>query len=145
MPANAFPILNLDLYGSHSESTVWDGVVLFYRGGNYVMAVIVLLASITIPFLKLVGLFFLILTTYFQFDRWKLFRTWLFRFIDVIGRWAMLDVFVLAIWVALVKLQRLGSVSPGPALLPFGGVVVFTLLAAASFDPKLIWQKETPA
>jgi len=68
------------------------------------------------------------------------FRTWIFRFIDSIGRWAMLDVFVVAIWVAVVKLGELANVTAGQGLLPFGCVVVLTLLASASFDPQLIWE-----
>lgn len=142
IPANYFPILQLELYGSYTESTVWDGVVLFYRGGNYVMAAIVLMASIIIPVLKLLGLFFIVLTTWMRMRRGRLLRTWLYRGIDSIGRWAMLDVFVLAIWVALVKLQNLATVHPGDGLLPFGGVVVLTLLASASFDPQLIWEDQ---
>jgi paraquat-inducible protein A len=142
IPANMFPILRLELYGTYAEDTVWKGVVLFFRSGNYLMAAIVFMASILIPVLKLLGLFFIVITTAMNVSRGKLFRTWLFRFIDIIGRWAMLDVFVLSIWVAVVKLGSLATVLPGPGLLPFGGVVVFTLLSSASFDPQLIWEKE---
>lgn len=142
IPANLFPILRLELYGTYAEDTVWRGVVLFFRSGNYLMAAIVFMASILIPVLKILGLLFIVITTISGFERWKLFRTWLFRFIDTIGRWAMLDVFVLSIWVAVVKLGSLASVSPGPGLLPFGLVVIFTLFASWSFDPQLIWEKE---
>jgi paraquat-inducible protein A len=72
----------------------------------------------------------------------KMLRTRLFQFIDSIGRWAMLDVFVVAIWVAVVKMGQLADVTPGRGLLPFGCVVVLTLLASASFDPQLIWERE---
>jgi paraquat-inducible protein A len=142
IPANVLPILRLEIYGARSENTIWDGVVKFYQDQNYVIALIVLLASIVIPLLKLLGLFFVVSTTAGRFSRWKLFRTWLYRFIDSIGRWAMLDVFVVAIWVAVVKLGQLANVTPGKGLLPFGCVVVFTLLASASFDPELIWEDE---
>ena len=67
-------------------------------------------------------------------------RAWLHKIIESVGRFAMLDVFVLSIWVAIVKLDALGSVRPGPGALPFAGVVVLTLLASASFDPQLIWE-----
>ena len=142
VPANFFPILKLELYGSTTESTVWDGVLLFYRSGQWIMAAVVLLASIVIPMAKLLALFMLVITTQLKMSRGKLFRTWTFRAIDGIGRFAMLDVFVLAIWVALVKLEKLASVSPGGGLLPFGCVVIFTLLASMSFDPQLIWETE---
>ena len=142
VPANVLPILRLELYGASSENTVWDGVVKFYQDKNYVIALIVLLASIMIPLFKLFGLFFVVTTTALHSSRWRLFRTWLYRFIDSIGRWAMLDVFVVAIWVAVVKIGQLANVMPGRGLLPFGCVVVFTLLASASFDPELIWEDE---
>ena len=141
VPANIFPILNLELYGAYSENTVWDGVRTFYDQQDYLMAGIVLCASILVPVLKLAGLFFLVVTTSLGSGRWQLFRTRLFTGIETIGRWAMLDVFVLSIWVAVVKLQALGSVSAGSGLLPFVGVVVLTLLATASFDPQLIWRQ----
>ena len=144
IPANAFPILRLQLYGSYTESTVWDGVVLFYRDGQWVMAIIVVLASIVIPVVKLLGLFFIVILTWLKVERGRMLRTRIYNFIDIIGKFAMLDVFVLAIWVALVKLERLASVTPAEGLLPFGGVVVLTLLASASFDPQLIWEGVTP-
>jgi paraquat-inducible protein A len=139
-PANALPILTLELYGARSHNTVWDGVRAFFDDGDYVLAIVVLMASIVVPLIKLVGLLFVCITTCCGMRRWQKFRTNLFHAIDRIGRWAMLDVFVLSIWVALVKLGSLGSVSPGAGLLPFGCVVVLTLLASASFDPRLIWQ-----
>lgn len=142
VPANMFPILRLELYGTYAEDTVWRGVVLFFRSGNYLMAAIVFMASIFIPLLKLLGLFFLVVLTALDVPGLKLVRTWLYRSIDGIGRWAMLDVFVLSIWVAVVKLGSLATVLPGPGLLPFGMVVVFTLLASWSFDPQLIWERE---
>lgn len=142
LPANLLPILRLELYGSVSENTVWDGVVKFYEDRSYFIAVIVLLASIVIPLFKLLGLFFVVTTTAARSRRWLGFRTWLFRFIDSIGRWAMLDVFVVAIWVSVVKMGQLANVSPGRGLLPFGCVVVLTLLASYSFDPQLIWERE---
>lgn len=140
VPANVFPILNLELYGAYSENTVWDGVHTFFEDGDYLMAGVVLMASIVVPALKLLAIFFLVVTTALGSGRWRLFRTRLFTATESIGRWAMLDVFVLSIWVAVVKLGSLGHVSVGPGLLPFAGVVVFTLLSAASFDPQLIWR-----
>jgi paraquat-inducible protein A len=144
IPANIFPILRLEMYGASSQNTVWDGCVRLYKDGDLVIAVIVFLASIFIPILKLIGLFFLVVATKLNFSRWKLQRTWIYKTIDTIGRWAMLDVFVLAVLVSLVKLQRLATIIPGKGLLAFGGVVVCTIFASASFDPQLIWEKEEP-
>jgi paraquat-inducible protein A len=142
VPANIFPILQLNMYGATSDNTVWQGCVRLFTDGDYVVAVIVFLASMLIPFLKLVGLFFLVVSTKLGFSRWKLPRTWVYRIIEAIGRWAMLDVFVMAILVSLVKLQRLATVIPGKGLVAFAAVVVLTVCASASFDPQLIWEKE---
>jgi paraquat-inducible protein A len=142
IPANIFPILRLEMYGAASENTVWDGCVRLYHDGDFVIAVIVFLASILIPVLKLMGLFILVVTTRLNFQRWKLARTWMYRVIDIIGRWAMLDVFVLAVLVSVVKLKALATVIPGKGLFAFGCVVVLTIFASASFDPQLIWEEE---
>jgi paraquat-inducible protein A len=141
-PANIFPILHMEIYGAVSESTAWDGVQKLFQGGDYPIGIIVFLASILIPFLKLAGLFFLVLGVKFRWPRGKLQRVWMYRVIDAVGRWAMLDVFVVAVLVALVKLQKMATVIPGPGLLAFGGVVVFTILASQSFDPQLVWNDE---
>jgi len=141
LPANLYPILRMELYGVHSENTVWDGVVTLFRQDEKLVAVIVFLASLVIPFLKLLGLLYLTLTTRFGAQRRRPERTWIYKTIEVIGPWAMLDVFLLSILVALVKLGELATVLPGPGLFPFTAVVVLTILASASFDPTLIWQE----
>jgi paraquat-inducible protein A len=125
----------------YSESTVWDGVVLLAQSRQWFVAIVVFLASIVIPLLKLAGLFFLTVTSRLETRRWLRTRTRLYRFIDVIGPWAMLDVFLLAILVALVKLGQFATVLPGPGLIAFTCVVVLTILASASFDPHLIWRR----
>ena len=140
VPANVYPILKMSRYGIYSESTVWDGVVSLAQDRQWFVAIVVLLASIVVPLVKLIGLFFLSITTASGTTRWARFRTRLYRFIDVIGPWAMLDVFMLAVLVALVKLGQLATVLPGPGLVAFTCVVVLTILASASFDPHLIWR-----
>ena len=142
LPANIYPILQMELYGAHSENTVLDGCVSLFQHGQRLVAVIVFLASLLIPFLKLLGLFYLVITTRFASRRRRLERTWIYRLIDVIGPWAMLDVFLLSILVALVKLGELATVLPGRGLFAFAAMVVLTILATTSFDPAQIW--ETP-
>jgi paraquat-inducible protein A len=141
IPANIFPILLLDFYGATSQNTVWEGCVRLYQDGDLVIAVIVFLASILIPALKLLGLLFLVACTKLKFAKWKHPQTWVYRLIEAIGRWAMLDVFVLAILVSLVKLRGLANVIPGKGLFAFTMVVVCTILASAAFDPQLIWEE----
>ena len=141
VPANLYPILRMEWYGAYSENTVWQGCQKLFEDGQWLVAGIVFLASIMIPLLKLLGLFFLVASKKFHRARWQREQTWVYRFIDVIVPWAMLDVFLLAILVALVKLEQLATVLPGPGLLAFAAVVVLTILATASFDPRLIWDE----
>jgi paraquat-inducible protein A len=141
IPANIYPILELDMYGATSQNTVWQGCVRLYHDGDFIIAVIVFLASMLFPFLKLLGLFFLVGTAELRMKRWKAPRTWVYRAIEAIGRWAMLDVFVLAVLVSLVKLQKLATIVPGKGLFAFSMVVVLTILASAAFDPQLIWNE----
>jgi paraquat-inducible protein A len=144
VPANIYPILRMNLYGVRSDSTVWDGCRALFEHGEILVALVVFLASMAIPLLKLVGLFVLVVTTALGSGRRRPGRTWIYRAIDVIGPWAMLDVFLLSVLVALVKLGELATVLPGPGLLAFTAMVVLTILASSSFDPRLIWA-ERPA
>jgi len=139
VPANIYPILRMEYYGAHTENTVWDGCVRLFQDGQWLVATIVFLASIMIPLLKLLGLFYLITTAKLRWTRHQRERTRVYKIIEIIGPWAMLDVFLLAILVALVRLKELATITPGPGLLAFTAVVVLTILASASFDPKVIW------
>ncbi len=139
VPANIYPILRMHFYGAYSESTVWDGVVSLAQSSQYFVALIVFLASIAVPILKLAGLLYLVISARFGLGRRLRSRTRIYRFIDVVGPWAMLDVFLLAVLVALVKLGQIATILPGPGLIAFTAVVVLTMLASASFDPRTIW------
>jgi paraquat-inducible protein A len=141
VPANIYPILRMHLYGAYSESTVWDGVVSLAETQQYFVALIVFLASIAIPLLKLAALLFLVASARFRLGRRLRSRARLYRFIDAVGPWAMLDVFLLAVLVALVKLGQIATILPGPGLIAFTSVVVLTMLASASFDPNAIWER----
>lgn len=143
IPANIYPILRMHFYGAYSENTVWDGVVSLAQSRQYFVALIVFLASIAVPILKLTGLLYLVISARFGVGRRLRGRTRLYRFIDVVGPWAMLDVFLLAILVALVKLGQIATILPGPGLVAFTAVVVLTLFASASFDPRTIWERRT--
>jgi paraquat-inducible protein A len=140
VPANVYPLFRMNLYGAVSESTVWDGCVTLFLDGQWIVAAIVFFASIIVPLLKLLGLSFLSISVGVHARSLRRERTWVYRIIDRIGPWAMLDVFLLAVLVALVKLGDLATISPGPGLLAFSLVVVFTILASISFDPKLVWK-----
>ena len=141
VPANIYPILRMHFYGTYSENTVWDGVVSLAQSSQYFVALVVFMASIAVPILKLAGLLYLVISARFGVGRRLRSRTRIYRFIDVVGPWAMLDVFLLAILVALVKLGQIATILPGPGLVAFTAVVVLTMLASASFDPRTIWDR----
>ncbi len=140
IPANIFPILRMDYYGMHTENTVWAGCVSLFRDGQWPIAAVVFFASMVVPLFKLLALLFLSGTAKVKSVYLLRERTRLYQIVQAVGPWAMLDVFLMSILVALVKFKRLATVVPGTGLLAFTAVVVLTLLASASFDPRLIWQ-----
>jgi len=138
VPANLYPVLRMEYLARFSENTVWSGVVTLYRDGMWFVAAVVFCASILVPLLKLLGLLFLVIR---WGPKWQRQRAWIHRWISRLGPWAMLDVFLLAVMVSLVKLQQLATVTPGPGVAAFAAVVVFTLLASSSFDARMIWEE----
>jgi paraquat-inducible protein A len=140
VPANIYPIMIMEYMGRHSENTVWGGVQALYQERMWYVAIIVFTASILAPLLKLVGLFYLVLN---RGRCWPKANTWIYKFVCRIGPWAMLDVFLLSILVALIRFGRFAAVIPGPGVYAFVSVVVLTLLASSSFDPQLLWKPET--
>lgn len=139
LPANALPVLYTTKAGSTEADTILAGVVLLYTSGSWPLAVIVLVASVMIPLGKLMGLGYLLVRVRRGRIDGPREAARLYRLIELIGRWSMLDVFVCAYTVALVQLQPLMSVAPGPGILFFAAVVILTMLAAEYFDPRLIW------
>ena len=139
IPANALPVLNTTTLGTSEGDTILSGVAFLYTSGSWPLALIVLVASVMIPLGKLVALVYLLISVQRGSVTSNHERTRLYRMVEFIGRWSMLDVFVDAFTVALVQLQPLMSVEPGAGVLFFAAVVVLTMLAAEAFDPRLIW------
>jgi len=139
IPANVLPMMHTSsLFGSQSD-TIMSGVVYFWTSGSWYLALIIFFASIMVPMLKMIALVLLLVTTQRR-SRWQLQqRTKLYRVVEFVGRWSMLDIYVVAIIVALVQLQALATITPGPGAIAFGGVVVLTMFAAMAFDPRLMW------
>ena len=137
VPANIYPIMVMEYMGRHTENTVWGGVKALYNDRMWYIAAIVFAASILIPLLKLMGLIFLVCN---RGQRWQKWRTRIYKVICQIGPWAMLDVFLLAVLVALIRFGRFATVVPGPGIIAFASVVVLTMLASASFNPQVIWK-----
>jgi paraquat-inducible protein A len=140
VPANIYPIIVMEYMGRHTENTVWGGVKALYEDHMWYVAAIVFAASILIPLLKLTGLFFLVLN---RGRRWQKLRTWIYKIICQLGPWAMLDVFLLSVLVALIRFGRFATVIPGAGIVAFTSVVILTILASSSFDRRLIWKEET--
>ena len=139
VPANLLPVLSSTTLGSVDSETIMGGVVFLYTSGSWPLALIVLIASVMIPLGKLVALSYLLITVQRGSPASSRERTRLYRMVEFIGRWSMLDVFVDTFTVALIQLQPLMFVEPGPGVVFFAAVVVLTMIAAESFDPRLIW------
>lgn len=136
-PANMLPILRVDSMLGSEENTIVGGVVAFWRDGDYPVAIIIFVASVVIPVLKLLSIGMLCIAA--RAGQWPHAMTRLYRMTEFIGRWSMVDVFVVAILVGLVQLGSAISIRPGAAAVSFAAVVVLTMLAANTFDPRLIW------
>ena len=138
-PAMLLPVLVSTTLGSSEDDTILSGVAYLYTSGSWPLALIVLVASVMIPLGKLAALAWLLITVQRGSIKNNHDRTRLYRVVEFIGRWSMLDVFVDAFTVALVQLSPLMSVAPGTGVLFFATVVVLTMFAAETFDPRLIW------
>ena len=139
VPANVLPMMKTSsLFGSQSD-TIMSGVVYFWTSGSWYLALIIFFASVTVPLLKMLALVLLLVSVQRR-SRWQREqRARLYRLVEFIGRWSMLDIYVVAVIVALVQLKALATIEPGPGAVAFGGVVVLTMFAAMAFDPRLIW------
>jgi len=139
IPANLLPIMTVKMSGRGEADTILSGVKALIVGGMWPLALVVFFASITVPVLKLLALTGLLLSVQFK-SKWRpRERTVVYRLTELIGRWSMIDIFVITILVALVQMGSLSTIDAGPGAVAFAGVVVITMFAAMSFDPRLIW------
>lgn len=139
IPANVLPIMVTSNLIELHHDTILSGVVRLWTAGSWDLAVIVFVASIVVPLLKIGALALLLVTVRYRNDWHRLERARLYRLIERIGHWSMLDVFVVALLVALVHFRSLAMVEAGPGAVAFGAVVILTMLASMSFDPRMIW------
>jgi paraquat-inducible protein A len=139
IPANVLPIMQTEsLFGGQTD-TIMSGVVFLWSSGSWPLAILVFVASIVVPLLKMLALMTILIAVHRGVNVHTHDLARLYRLLEVIGRWSMLDIFVVAILVALVQLQLVATVTPGRGAVAFGAVVVLTMLATMSFDPRLIW------
>ena len=139
IPANMLPMMYTDQLGKEYQATIIYGVIEFWEGGSYLIASVIFLASILIPIAKIISLLWLCWSVSRNSVTIRKKRTTLYRITELSGRGAMIDVFVVAITVALIHRGGILTIRPGGAALAFAGVVIITMMAARSFDPRLIW------
>ena len=139
IPANIFPVMTVTRLGSGGPSTILGGAKELLDAGMWPLALLVFVASIMVPLIKLVSLCVMLITAH-RGSAWRLHdRTTLYRLVDFIGRWSMIDVFMLATLVGLVRAGRIAAITPGLGAICFGSVVVLTMIAVSCFDPRAMW------
>ncbi len=139
IPANVYPIMTVISFGKGEPDTIISGVQSLMASGMWPLAVLVFFASITVPLIKLLGLTLLLISVQYKWHWRPRQRTILYRITEAVGRWSMIDIFMISILVALVRLEAIATIEPGTGATSFAAVVVLTMFAAMSFDPRLIW------
>ena len=144
IPANTLPMMNILMFNRGDPSTIIGGVALLIHHGIYAIAAVVFIASFVVPLGKIASIVILLLSVQYRWPMSTKRRTTMFRIVEFLGRWSMLDVFVVAVMVGLVRLGQTASVEPGMGIVAFGAAVILTMLSSMSFDPRLIWDAAPP-
>jgi len=141
IPANVYPIMNTTYIGEKTPSTIIGGVITLWEHGSYPIAIIIFIASVMVPVVKILALGWLCYSVNVKRIRFLKNNHTMFRITEFIGRWSMVDVFVVTTLVALIQMGNLINIMPGEASIAFAAMVVTTMIAAFTFDPRLIWEK----
>ncbi|MEM9379370.1 MAG: paraquat-inducible protein A [Planctomycetota bacterium] len=144
VPANVYPIMAVTSLGTTSEDTILSGAAYLLHHGMWPLALIIFIASVFVPLAKLLSLMLLLVSVQRRWQWRPVDRTRIYRITEAVGRWSMVDVYVVTILVALVHVGSLASIAARPGAFFFGAVVVLTIFAAESFDPRLIWDRLDP-
>ncbi len=136
-PSNYYPLVTAEYMGNHANTTIFDGISSLFSKGNYFIASLIFCTSILTPALKIIGLLFITLTL--NWEKFRRARTWAYKVIRVVDPWNMLEVYLLSILVSMAEIGEIATVHPGAGVFSFAAVVVLTLLATLSFDPRLLW------
>lgn len=139
IPANLMPVMTTSTLLDEQRDTIMSGIIYFWVSGSWELAIVVFVASFMVPLFKLVALLILSVSARRRSSWQRLQRAKLYRVVEIIGRWSMLDVFVVTLLTGLVQIEGFAHVTAGPGVAAFGSVVVLTMLASLSFDPRLIW------
>ncbi len=145
LPANLLPVMRVVSLGRTQSDTIMGGVFYFLRTGSWPLALIIFIASVVVPTLKIIILAILLISERRRSSRWPEHRARLYRLTEMVGRWSMVDIFVVTLMVALVELGSVATITPGPGSVAFALMVFSTMLAVQSFDPRLVWDALTLA
>ncbi|WP_051516497.1 paraquat-inducible protein A [Herbaspirillum sp. RV1423] len=144
IPANLMPVMTTTTLLDEQKDTIMSGIIYFWVSGSWELAVVVFVASFMVPLFKLVALIILTVSARRRSTWQRLQRAKLYRVVETIGRWSMLDVFVVSLLAGLVQIEGFARITAGIGVAAFGSVVVLTMLASLSFDPRLIWDDAEP-
>ncbi len=139
VPANILPVMHTNMLGRSSDSTISTGIVEFWKAGSYGIALVIFIASVAVPCAKFLALGLLLVTGKRRTPWARRERALLYRLVELVGYWSMLDVLVVAIVAGIVKFNALADVEPCIGIFFFGGVVILTMFAAMQFDPRITW------
>jgi len=142
VPANFLPVMDTRTFMDDEYDTIMSGVMVLLQSGSWPIALLVFVASIVVPLLKILALAVLLYSAWRGSPRRRLQRSELFRLVDFIGRWSMLDVYAISLLATLVQVQTFASIIVGWGAWAFGAVVVLTMLAARTFDERLLWDAQ---
>lgn len=144
IPANLMPVMTTTTLLDEQRDTIMSGIIYFWVDGSWELAIVVFIASFLVPLFKLVSLIILTVSARRRSSWQRLQRAKLYRVVETIGRWSMLDVFVVSLLTGLVQIEGFAKITAGIGVAAFGSVVVLTMLASLSFDPRLIWDGAGP-
>jgi len=142
IPANTEPMMRTVSLGNESADTIMSGVIYFLSHGDWHLALVIFAASVMLPLLKIIAIAYILISIQRGSTKRKMEKTKLYRIAELLGKWSMLDIFVVGLMVMLVQLGSLTTINPGPACIAFALVVILTMFAEEALDPKLIWDQQ---
>jgi len=141
IPANTEPMMRTTSLGNTSADTILEGVIYFLTHGDWPIALVIFAASVMLPLLKMIAIAYILISVQRGSASKKTEKTILYKLAEILGKWSMLDIFVVGLMAGLVQLGALTTIAPGPACIAFAAVVILTMFAEMAFDPKLIWDQ----
>lgn len=142
IPANTEPMMRTTALGSESADTIMEGVIYFMSHGDYLIGIVIFAASVMLPLLKMMALAYIYMNAEKRANNRRKEQNKLYKWAEILGKWSMLDIFVVGLMAGLVQLGTLTSIAPGPACIAFAAVVILTMISEMLYDPKLTWDEK---